>query len=114
MPHNPSSAHTPANLTNGPGAAALLAAGAGALVLAIVALIADKAPAVKTVLNIWKPTGPLSGVTTLAVVVWLALWLVLDRMWSHKTVAIGRIAALALTLLVLSVVLTFPPVVDLF
>jgi hypothetical protein len=114
MTKNTSSQKTSAVLSNGAGAAALLAAGWGALVLAVVALVADKAPAVKAALNIWKPTGPLSGVTTLAVVVWLASWLVLDRWWSGKTVNLSRMAAVALTLLGLSVVLTFPPVVDLF
>ena len=62
----------------------------------------------------YKLTGPLSGVTTTAVVVWLAAWLVLDRVWRKKSVALGRISVAALVLLGLAVLLTFPPVADLF
>ncbi len=101
-------------ITNGSGAAALLAAAVGSLALACLAVAADKSVAVKSALNFYKPTGPLSGVTTSAIVLWLLLWALLDRRWSNKTVAVNRVSAVALVLLGLSFLLTFPPIVDLF
>ena len=56
---------------NGGGAAALLAAGVGSLMVAVFAILADKIGTIKSMMNFYKPTGPLSGVTTMAIVVWL-------------------------------------------
>ena len=100
-------------LPNGPGAAAILAAGAGSLVLALLAIITDKVNAIKTAMIFWKPTGPLSGVTTCAILVWLAVWFVLDRVWTRRNVALGKVTKLAIVLLLLALLLTFPPVADL-
>jgi hypothetical protein len=99
---------------NGAGAAAVLAAGIGSLAVAVFAILADKAATIKSLMNFYKPTGPLSGVTTCAIVVWLAAWALLHRRWSWRNVEIGRVAATALILLFLSLLLTFPPIADLF
>lgn len=104
----------PSKLTNGAGAAAVLAAGIGSFVLAILALAADKSAPIKSALNIWKPTGPLSGVTTVAILVWLLAWVILDLRWRKRTVALTRINSIAFVLLALSFLLTFPPIGDLF
>lgn len=100
-------------LTNGPGAAAILSAGIGSFMLAIFAMAADKVTAIKNLMIFWKPTGPLSGVTTCAIAVWLVVWLVLDRSWAKRDVPLTRISAVAMTLLVLGLLLTFPPIADL-
>ena len=100
-------------LPNGSGAAAILAAGIGTFTLAILTFAADKSVAMKSSLNFYKPTGALSGVSTVAVVVWLIGWALLEWRWSKRTVAAGRISVAALVLLGLSFLLTFPPVVDL-
>jgi hypothetical protein len=99
---------------NGSGAAAVLAAGIGAFLSALFALLADKLAAVKSLMVFYKPTGPLSGVTTCAILLWLIAWLVLDRRWRPRTVAMGRVRAAAIILLVLGVLLTFPPIADVF
>ena len=101
-------------LKNGAGAAAVLAAGVGCFALAVLAVAGDKIAAVKSALNVYKPTGPLSGVSTGAVVVWLGVWAVLEWRWRGRDVAMGRVAAVALGLLALGVLLTFPPIGDLF
>ncbi|MGC9159580.1 MAG: hypothetical protein ACP5FH_11380, partial [Terracidiphilus sp.] len=101
-------------LPNGSGAAALLAAGVGALVLAVLAIAADRIASFRSAMIFYKPTGPLSGVTTSTIVVWLVVWAILDALWKRRTVALGRIAVAALALLVLGLVLTFPPMADLF
>ena len=100
-------------IPNGPGAAAILAAGIGSAALGILALSNDAFPAVNHLLTFYKPTGGLSGVSTMAVVVWLVAWFVLWRQWGTKTVALARINLLAFALLAVGVLLTFPPVMDL-
>ena len=113
IPNSAASANTPA-LTNGSGAAAILAAGVGSFALAVLACAGDKVTAVKNSLVFYKPTGTLSGVTTVAILIWLLTWGILEWRWRNRTVAAGRTSAVALVLLALSLLLTFPPVLDLF
>lgn len=101
-------------LHNGSGAAALLAAGIGAIVLAVLDVTADHVGLFKSDMIFYKPTGPLSGVTTSAIIAWLIIWISLDFRWKKRNVALGRVVAAALVLLVLALVLTFPPVAHLF
>jgi hypothetical protein len=112
-PNSTASLNAPA-LTNGSGAAAILAAGIGSFALAVLACAGDKLAAVKNSLIFYKPTGPLSGVTTTAILIWLLAWGILEWRWRNTTVAVGRVSAVALALLGLSLLLTFPPAVDLF
>jgi hypothetical protein len=100
--------------TNGSGAAAILSAGIGCFVLAVMAILADKSALTKSGLVFLKATGPLSGVTTVAILVWLVTWGILEWTWRQKTVPVGPTNGIALALLVLSLILTFPPVSDLF
>jgi len=102
------------DLPNGPGAAAILSAGIGAFALAVFAIAGDKIAWFQKMMVFYKPTGPLSGVTTSAIVVWLVAWGVLEGWWRNREVSLGRIGAVALTLLLLSLLLTFPPLADLF
>jgi hypothetical protein len=114
---NPSTSVAPAVAPiqpNGSGAAAILSAGIGSFALAILAIVGDKSAAIRSILIFYKPTGPLSGVTTAAILIWLATWAILEWRWRKRTVPMRPIAAAALVLLGLSLVLTFPPVVDLF
>jgi len=113
-PNNSDSTNAPVALTNGSGAAAILAASVGAFTLALLACASDKSAAVKSILIFYKPTGPLSGVTTAAILIWLFTWGILEWRWRNRTVAAGRITAVALAMLGLSLLLTFPPVIDLF
>ena len=98
---------------NGGGAAALLAAGIGSFMVAFFAILADKVASIKSLMIFYKPTGPLSGVTTCAIVVWLISWAILHRRWSRRMVALGSVTTAALILLGLSLLLTFPPIADL-
>jgi hypothetical protein len=99
---------------NGAGAAAILAAGIGAFLVAVIAILADQSAAIKSAMIFSKPTGPLSGVTTCAIVLWLASWAVLHARWRNRSVALARINAAAFALLILGLLLTFPPIADLF
>jgi hypothetical protein len=101
-------------LPNGSGAAAILAAGIGSFAVAAFAIAADKSAFVKNLFVFYKPSGALSGETTVAILLWLAAWAILDRRWRKRTVSLRRINVIALGLLSLSVLLTFPPIGDLF
>src|SRR5579872_4204047 len=81
----------PEDVPNGAGAAAILAAGIGCATLGILALAGDAFPAISSALNFYKPSGALSGVSTVAVAVWLVSWLFLSRAWGTKTVAMAKV-----------------------
>jgi hypothetical protein len=104
----------PPSLPTGPGAAAILAAGIGSLALAFLAIAGDKSAPIKSWLIFYKPTGVLSGVTTVAILIWLLTWAILEGRWRTKTVAAARICAIAIIFLALGLLLTFPPIADLF
>jgi hypothetical protein len=59
------------------------------------------------------PTGPLSGVTTLAIIVWLMSWLALSRLWQGRTVTVIKVNTTGFAFLALGFLLTFPPFMDL-
>jgi hypothetical protein len=108
----PNGATTP--LANGSGAAALLAAGCGAFFFAGLSIATDKSPAIKSLMNFYPPTGPLSGVITTAISAWLIFWIVLEFRWRKRSLGMSRVSAVAVLLLVLSLLLTFPPLADFF
>lgn len=110
---NSSASASAPSLTNGSGAAAILSAGIGTFALAVLAIAGDKSGTIKSSLVFYKPTGPLSGVTTVAIVIWLFTWGILEWRWAKKTVALRHINTVALVLLGLSLMLTFPPFADL-
>jgi cytochrome bd-type quinol oxidase subunit 2 len=98
---------------NGAAAAATLGAAFGVFMLGVCALAGDASTAVSHVLNVWNPTGPLSGVTAIAIVTWLAAWFFLGRAWRARNLDFRHINRLALTLVIAGMLLTFPPIMDL-
>ncbi|HEY4116351.1 MAG TPA: hypothetical protein VGM56_00795, partial [Byssovorax sp.] len=80
-------------LPNGPAAAALLAAGIGCLSLGVLATIGDGWSAAARAFAFYAPTGPLSGVTTTAIVVWLVVWAALARAWRRRDVDMRLVRA---------------------
>lgn len=110
MPTAP--ATQPDALPTGPAAAALLATGIGSLSLALLAIAADRVPSLQHVLIFYRPTGPLSGVTTSAIAVWLAIWAILHLRWRTRNVNLRPICIAAFCLFVIGLLLTFPPLAD--
>ncbi len=107
-------ADTPADaVTNGPGAAAVLATALGALTLGILALLGDAFPKIAAVLNLWKPTGALSGVTDAAILVWLLAWFFLSRRWAQRSVNLKAVNWASMVMFIVAVLFTFPPTMDL-
>jgi hypothetical protein len=103
----------PASPPNGPVAAAVLSCGLGCFFLGVLAVAGDGSKSLAASLNFYKPAGPLSGVTTVAIALWLACWAVLGLRWKSKQVAFAKVSAGAFVFLALGLLLTFPPFGDL-
>jgi fluoride ion exporter CrcB/FEX len=99
--------------SNGAIAAALLACAFGCFLLGIMAVAADGSKRLSYLLIFYKPTGPLSGLTTVSLAGWLICWDVLAALWNNRDVNFRRISAAAFLFLVLGLLLTFPPLGDL-
>ena len=110
--NQPVSAPEP-EIPNGRAAAAILAAGIGCFSISLFGLLGDAFPTVANFFNFYNPTGPLSGVTTSAIVVWLILWAVLSWSWKEKSLPLGKINITAFVLIIAGMLLSFPPFGDL-
>ena len=97
---------------NGPAAAAILSAGIGCGLLGILALAGDASPAINKALVFYHPSGALSGVTTVSIIVWLVSWGVLARLWAGRNVDLVKVNVLSFVGLVIGLALTFPPIMD--
>jgi hypothetical protein len=98
---------------NGPAAAAILAAGIGCATVGVLSFAGDASDAIGRLLNIYNPTGTLSGVTTVAIIIWLVAWFALHRVWRTRAIAMVPINFAAFALLAVGFLLTFPPFMDL-
>jgi hypothetical protein len=98
----------------GPIAAAILAAGVGGLALGVVTTLAEASTTVKDALNWSNPVGPLSGKTIVTVLAWLAAWAVLHVVYRRKQYETRRALTIALILIGLGVIGTFPTFFQLF
>ena len=99
--------------TNGPVAAAMLAAGIGCLVLGLTTSLAQGSKAIGGMLNFYNPVGPLGGKTIVAVVVWLVAWGVLASKWKDQSADFGKVYKVTLILVGLGLLGTFPLFFDL-
>lgn len=92
----------------GPVSAAILAAGVGALTMGVVTTLAEASTGFSDWLNWRDPVGPLSGKTILTVAAWLVAWAVLHVMLRRSTYESRRALVIALVLVGLGVLGTFP------
>lgn len=101
---------------NGPVSAALLAGGIGSAALGLITLIFeinDKSAFAKS-LGWYKPVGGLSGKSGLAIIIFFVAWATLHFLWKDKDTDFARISSIAIALLVVGLLGTFPPVWHLF
>ena len=98
----------------GPVAAAILAGGIGCLAMGVLTTLAEASTGVKDFLTFTKAVGPLSGKTTLTVAIWLVSWIVLHMAYRGKEVESRRALSIALVLIALGVIGTFPIFFQLF
>jgi hypothetical protein len=99
---------------NGPVAAALLAGGIGAAVTGLMTALAEASTAIRASLNWYNPAGPLSGKTGVGVIAFFVAWLLLHMAMRGKNVNFSRATTVAFILLAIGLILTFPPVFELF
>jgi hypothetical protein len=97
-----------ADKPEGPIAAAILAGGIGALTLGVVTTVAEASSGFRKWLTWNHDVGPLSGKTIITVLVWLAAWAVLHVAYRHRETETRRALLIALVLIALGVVGTFP------
>jgi hypothetical protein len=98
----------------GPIAAAILAGGVGCLALGVLTTLSEASKGFSDWLNWYNPVGPLSGKTTLTVIVWLVAWVGLHLAYRRTALESQRALTVALILIGLGVVGTFPEFFDLF
>lgn len=102
------------NLPNGPVAAALLAGGIGAAALGIITTLSEASASIASALNWYNPVGPLSGKTTLSVVIYFVSWIILHNLYRGKDVNFKTISTIAFILLAIGLIGTFPPFFEIF
>ncbi|MBI4218910.1 MAG: hypothetical protein HY682_02120 [Chloroflexi bacterium] len=109
-------AQGPANVErpNGAAVAAILAAAIGVFFVGFWTSLAEASDAVASWLNFYNPTGPLSGKTTMSVVLWIAAWVPAHFVLRNREIAIRPVILATAALIVLGVLLTFPPIFELF
>ena len=96
--------------------AAFIASGIGSTVLGIAIVLTEmKAGAgLKAALTWTAPVGPLSGKTGVAVIAFVISWVVLHFAFKRRAVTLTTSFIIALVLIALGFILSFPPVFDLF
>ena len=92
----------------GMAAAALLAAGVGALVLGLLTTLAEASTGTKDVLQFNDRVGPLSGKTIIGAAVYFGALLVFGLLWRKRALALRPVFIAAVVLLVLGFLGTFP------
>lgn len=99
-------------MQNGVAMAAFLAAAIGALGIGVIVFL--NALGAFPLPTLYSPSGGVSTRTTLAVIVWLAIWLVLHRRWKDRSVEPKRVRNLSLLFIGLGILLVFPPLWNMF
>jgi hypothetical protein len=103
-----------ADKPEGPISAAILAAGIYAFALGLLTTLAEASTSFKDKLALDDGVGPLSGKTIYAVAVWVVSWIVLHFVYRDKQVESRKALSLALFLILLGVIGTFPIFFQLF
>ena len=98
----------------GPIVAAILAGGVGCLVLGLLTTLSEASASFADKLKFKESVGPLSGKTTLTVVVWLLSWAILHAVYRNRPAETKKALTIALVLIGLGVLLTFPTFFQLF
>jgi hypothetical protein len=98
---------------DGPAAAAALAAGIGVFALGLLTVLSEVSEPIHDWLETWEfdqGVGPLAGKTTVAVIAWAVSWIVLGFLFRKRDVSIKVWFVLALVLVILGALGTFPPI----
>lgn len=93
---------------NGAAMAAFLGAAIGAFAMGAIVLLNEAG--IFAVPALYAPAGGVTGRTTLAVVVWLIAWVLLHFRWKDRNLEARRVYLMAMILIAVGVLGTFPPV----
>jgi hypothetical protein len=93
---------------NGSAMAAFLAGSIGAFAMGFAVILNEAGIFVAPTL--YGPAGGVSGRTTLATIAWLVVWGGLHHRWKGREIASHRVYPVALALIGLGILATFPPV----
>ncbi len=105
---------------NGPVAAVFLATGIGSFVLGLFVVLSEVSTDISNFLKfdanygLGSGVGSLSGKAILAILAFLASWLILGLLLRGREVKFGPVLTIALVLVAGGFLLTFPPVFDIF
>jgi hypothetical protein len=110
----PADQDTAPDKPEGPIVAAILAGGVGCLALGVFTTLAEASVTIKEKLDWNSDVGPLSGKTILAVIVWLLSWAILHAVYRNRPAETQRALIIALVLIGLGVIGTFPTFFQLF
>lgn len=106
-----------ADKPDGPGAAAMVAAGFGTFVLGLATSLNEASEGLHDFFEGFSGetgVGPLAGKTIVATIGFFLSWLVLGVLWKDKDVDIKKAFWVGLVLGLIGAVLTFPPVFEAF
>jgi hypothetical protein len=98
----------------GPIVAAILAGGVGCFAMGLFTTLGEASTSIKDWLNWNNEVGPLSGKTIMTVIVWLLSWAILYGAYRNRRVETRPALTIALVLIGLGVLGTFPTFFQLF
>jgi hypothetical protein len=107
-------AQAAATKPSGPVAAVLLASGIGAVVLAVLVVVAEAKESFAESLAYDLEVGPLSGKTIWATAAFLASWGVLTAVLRKRDLDLGKVALVTAILIGIGLIGTFSPFFELF
>jgi len=90
--------------------ASMIASGIGSLVLGIMIVLSEVNADIRTFLTWNSGVGPLSGKTGVAVIAFVVSWAILHYAFQRRAISLTASFVVTLVLLVLGLLLTFPPV----
>ena len=102
---------------DGPGAAAMIGAGAGVFMMGLLTVLAEASEAIGSFLgkfDMGVGVGNLAGKSTIAVITFFGVWLILHLMWKDKDVDLKKAFYIGAGLGVVGMIFMFPPFFTLF
>ncbi|HLF87958.1 MAG TPA: hypothetical protein VI451_03370 [Anaerolineales bacterium] len=105
---------TESKITTAPAAVAMISGGIGTLFVGLMTTGAVLSESLSNFLNWWNPAGPLTGKTGVGILAWLVSWFLLNTIWKGKDYDLKKAFTITLTLIVLGLLLTFPPIFEAF
>jgi hypothetical protein len=94
--------------------AAFIAGGVGSVALGLMIIGAETNANIRTALTWNTGVGPLSGKTGIAVIAFVVSWVILHFYFRDRPVKLARSFTISLVLIVLGLLLSFPPIFLLF